>query len=42
MEEHPNIAINLVKEVKTIRRLKRKLPFVPDCTVIYRAYVIRA
>jgi len=26
-EEHPNIfAINLMKEVKTTRRLKRKLP----------------
>jgi len=27
MEEHPNIlAINLMKEVKTTRQLKRKLP----------------
>jgi len=40
MEEYSNIlAINLMKEVKTTRRLKRKLPQdLPDRTVIYRTY----
>jgi len=37
MKEHPNIlATNLMKKVKTTRRLKRKLP--QDRIVIYRAY----
>jgi len=26
MKEHPNIVTNFMKEAKTIRRLKRKLP----------------
>jgi len=41
MEERSNVlAINLVKEVKTTRRLERKLPrdSCTDRTVIYRAY----
>jgi len=37
------LAINLMRNAKTSRRLKRKLSqdlYLPDCAIIYRAYII--